>query len=286
MDKKQNTEIQSLLLSDDLLEKIRAGKLWTFHGGVHAPDNKAQSSHFVIKDAGIPPYLIINTEHKGEAAQPLVSVGDSVLKGQPLTKATGAFVVQHASSSGKVIAIEPRTDLHPSGLAVVSIIIETDGLDRSINFKEKASPNELSRKEIIEATQQAGIIGLGGAGFPTHVKLARAQDIKLLIVNGAECEPYITSDDRLMQEYAHEILQGIEVAQQALHPQLTVIAIEDNKLDAIEALNQAIKTENKTDILVRKIPTMYPSGSAKQLIKILTGRQTPIGKHANALGIV
>ena len=275
----------SHLIDDELLEKIKAGKIWTFHGGVHAPDNKVQSSQFAIKDAGIPPFLIVSIEYKGEAAELLVKVGDLVLKGQPLTKAVGAFVVQHASSSGEVIAIEPRTDLHPSGLAVLSVVIKTDGLDRRIKC-QRSTLSDLSRKEIIEATQDAGIIGLGGAGFPTHVKLARAQNIKLLIVNGAECEPYITSDDRLMQEYAHEILQGIEIAKIALNPQLTVIAIEDNKLAAIDALNQAILQDKKTDIIVRKIPTMYPSGSAKQLIKILTGKQTPIGKHANALGIV
>ena len=278
--------VKDYLLSNKLLKKINAGRLWLFHGGVHPAENKQQSSQHAIKDAGIAPYLVFSIEHKGEVIKCLVEVGDQVLKGQALTKVEGSMVVQHASSSGKVIAIEPRTDLHPSGLPVMSVVIKTDGLDRPINYQECDDYSAKTTAQILNEIQQAGIIGLGGAGFPTHVKLSRASNIKLLIINGAECEPYITSDDRLMQENAREIIQGIDIAKHILNPELTVIAIEDNKIGAINALQKAVDDLSRQDITIRSIPTLYPSGSAKQLIKILTGQETPIGKHANALGIV
>ncbi len=277
---------QNSLLSDKLLETISMGKLWHFHGGVQPIENKEQSSKQPIHDAGISPYLTFSIEHKGHIAECLVNIGDTVLKGQALTKATSEMVVQHASSSGKVIAIEPRTDLHPSGLPVISVVIETDGADRAINYQETKNYLEKSAHCIINETQNSGIAGLGGAGFPTHTKLSQATNIRLLIINGVECEPYITSDDRLMQEHAQEIIQGIGIAEHVLAPKLTVIAIEDNKQNAIKALQNATKKLSRSDIIIRCIPTIYPSGSAKQLIKILTGKETPIGKHANALGIV
>jgi len=274
------------LLSDELLEKISAGKLWHFHGGVQPIENKKQSNQQPIVDVGIAPYLTFSIEHNGQIAECLVNLGDTVLKGQALTKATSEMVVQHASSSGKIIAIEPRTDLHPSGLPVMSIVIKTDGADRSINYQGAKDYLEKSAHFIIKATQNAGITGLGGAGFPTHTKLSRASNTRLLIINGVECEPYITSDDRLMQEHAQEIIQGIGIAEHVLSPKLTVIAIEDNKQNAIKALQSAVKKLSRRDIIIRCIPTIYPSGSAKQLIKILTGKETPIDKHANTLGIV
>ena len=131
-----------------------------------------------------------------------------------------------------------------------------------------------------------GIIGLGGAGFPSHLKLSHSESTKLLIVNAVECEPYITADDRLMQEYGDEIITGINVLQHMLKPELTVIAVEDNKPEAIAALNIALQKSQQTNIIIRSIPTRYPSGSEKQLIEIITGQQTPLGKHPTELGIV
>ena len=276
------------LLSDKKLEQIAAGKMWDFHGGVHPVQNKQQSNQSAITDAGIPEELIIAVEQKGHIPELLVNVGDHVLKGQPLTKVYGALVVQHASSSGTIKAIEPRTDCHPSGLPVLSIVIATDGLDRIYPYQGFEDYRNENPATLVEAVQQAGIIGLGGAGFATHLKLAHSEN-RLLIINAIECEPYITSDDRLIQEHADEIIEGIQIMQYMLQPKLTIFAVEDNKPEAIQAFTkslQALPDSISEKILLRVIPTRYPSGSAKQLIEVLTGEQTPAHKHSSELGIV
>uniref|UniRef100_UPI0003B4840D electron transport complex subunit RsxC n=1 Tax=Psychromonas hadalis TaxID=211669 RepID=UPI0003B4840D len=275
------------LLSDEQLATISSAKLWTFHGGIHPQENKHQSNQTAIRDAGIPATLIISVEHKGHTPELLVKVGESVLKGQPLTKVYGAMVVQHATSSGFVSAIEKRCDLHPSGLSVLSVVIQTDGLDRSVEYIKPQDYRTVTPALLVEQIQQAGIVGLGGAGFPSHLKLVHHDAIKLLLINAAECEPYITADDRLIQEQADEIIEGINVLNHILKPELTIIAIEDNKSDAIISLQEALaKSPNKNNISLRIIPTIYPSGSEKQLIEIITGQQTPLGKHPSELGIV
>jgi len=276
------------LLSDEKLEQIAAGNLWDFHGGVYPLENKLQSNQVAICDAGIPSHLIIAIQQKDYVPELLVKVGDSVLKGQPLTKVYGPYVVQHASSSGTVVAIEPRTDCHPSGLPVLSVVIETDGLDRLFPYQGFADYQQEQPATLINAIQNAGIIGLGGAGFATHLKLLN-QDTRLLIINAIECEPYITADDRLVQEHADEIIQGIQILQHILKPTMTIFAIEDNMPEGIAAFTQslqALPAEQQSQILLRVVPTRYPSGSAKQLIEILTGEQTPIGKHSSELGII
>ncbi|MCP5079441.1 MAG: electron transport complex subunit RsxC [Psychromonas sp.] len=275
------------LLSEEQLDSISSGKLWTFHGGIHPQENKLQSNQHAILDAGIPATLVIPVEHKGHVPELLVQVGDMVLKGQPLTKVYGAMVVQHASSSGNVIAIEKRCDLHPSGLSVLSVVIQTDGLDRAVEYIKPLPFNEVAPAILVEKIQQAGIVGMGGAGFPSHLKLAHHDGIKLLIINAAECEPYITADDRLIQEQAYEIIEGVAVLNHILQPKLTIIAIEDNKSEAIKNLQEALQNSPYKDkIIIRVIPTKYPSGSEKQLIEVLTGKQTPVGKHPIELGIV
>jgi electron transport complex protein RnfC len=275
------------LLTDVQLDSISSGKLWNFHGGVHPQENKQQSNQEPISDAGIPATLVIPVEHKGQLPQLLVKIGDMVLKGQALTKVYGTLVVQHASSSGVVIAIEKRCDLHPSGLNVLAVVIQTDGLDRAIEYVKPQDYHTLEPAILVEKIQQSGIVGLGGAGFPSHLKLIQRKNTKLLLINGAECEPYITADDRLMQEQAFEILEGIGVLDYILQPALTVIAIEDNKKDAIASLQEALSNSPiKDKIRLRIIPTIYPSGSEKQLIEIITGHQTPFGKHPGELGIV
>lgn len=281
------------LLSDEQIARIESGRLWSFHGGIHPNENKQQSNQTPIEDAGIPPYLIIAVEHKGFIPELLVKIGDSVLKGQALTKVYGAMVVQHASSSGTVTAIEKRTDLHPSGLPVLSVVIKTDSLDRTVKCEQitihQLQLNSQQNPLLINKIQQAGIVGLGGAGFPAHLKLNHPSGIKLLLINAAECEPYITADDRLIQEHADEIIIGINLLQHIMQPTLTIIAIEDNKAEAIVALQLAlskVKRANNKKIIITVIPTIYPSGSEKQLIEIITGLQTPLGKHPTELGIV
>ena len=148
--------------------------------------------------------------------------------------------MQHASSSGIVTAIEPRTDCHPSGLPVLSVVIETDGLDRTFSYQGFDDYQQEQPATLINAIQDAGIIGLGGAGFATHLKLLN-QETRLLIINAIECEPYITADDRLVQEHADEIIEGIQILQHILKPKMTIFAIEDNMPEGIEAFNKSLQ---------------------------------------------
>ncbi|MGY3895965.1 electron transport complex subunit RsxC [Aeromonas enterica] len=269
-----------------LLERIKAGTLWDFHGGIHPPENKDQSSLTPVMDAGLPPQLIIPVrQHAGPAGDLLVQVGDLVKKGQPLTRYDkGRIVPVHASTSGTITAIGHHTVAHPSGLDDLCITLTPDGEDAWGERQGKADYWNLERSELLEHIQQAGIAGLGGAVFPTHSKLdGRGQLTEILIVNGLECEPYITTDDRLMQEYADEIMDGIRVLKHLLKPKLTLIGVEDNKPAAIGELTRHATDE---DVLVKTVPTKYPSGGAKQTIELLTGRQVPKGGRAVDMGIM
>ncbi|TNH81039.1 electron transport complex subunit RsxC [Aeromonas hydrophila] len=269
-----------------LLERIKAGTLWDFHGGIHPPENKDQSSLTPVVDAGLPPQLIIPVrQHAGPAGDLLVRVGDQVKKGQPLTRHDkGRFVPVHASTSGTITAIGHHTVAHPSGLDDLCITLTPDGEDAWGERQGHSDYWNLERGELLERIQQAGIAGLGGAVFPTHSKLdGRGQLTEILIVNGLECEPYITTDDRLMQEYADEIMDGIRVLKHLLKPKLTLIGVEDNKPAAIGELTRHATDE---DVLVKTVPTKYPSGGAKQTIELLTGRQVPKGGRAVDMGIM
>ncbi|MCV3284059.1 electron transport complex subunit RsxC [Aeromonas veronii] len=269
-----------------LLERIKAGTLWDFHGGIHPADNKLQSSQSPVVDAGLPPRLIIPLrQHAGPAGDLLVQVGDKVKKGQPLTRyAKGRIVPVHASTSGTITEIGNHTVAHPSGLGDLCVILTPDGEDEWGERNGKADYWNLERGELLERIQQAGVAGLGGAVFPTHSKLdGRGQLTEILIVNGLECEPYITTDDRLMQQYSGEIMDGIRVLKHLLKPKLTLIGVEDNKPEAIEQLTRHATDE---DVLVKTVPTKYPSGGAKQTIELLTGRQVPKGGRAVDIGIM
>ena len=269
-----------------LLERIKAGNIWDFHGGIHPADNKLQSSQSPVEQAGLPPRLIIPVrQHAGAAGDLLVQVGDKVKKGQPLTRyARGRVVPVHASTSGTITEIANHTVAHPSGLDDLCVILTPDGEDEWGELDGKPDYWNLERGELLERIQQAGIAGLGGAVFPTHSKLdGRGQLTEILIVNGLECEPYITTDDRLMQQYADEIMDGIRVLKHLLKPKLTLIGVEDNKPEAISELTRHATDE---DVLVKTVPTKYPSGGAKQTIELLTGRQVPKGGRAVDIGIM
>ncbi|RJX68478.1 electron transport complex subunit RsxC [Vibrio sinensis] len=259
-----------------LIEQIKSGALWDFPGGVHPAENKAQSTQVAVSRSAIPQELVLPVkQHIGKPGTIIVSVGDSVLKGQPLTKYDTSFMLPlHAPTSGIITAIEARTTAHPSGLAETCIIITPDGQDQWIERQPIADFTQRTPDELIEIIRQAGVSGMGGAGFPTAKKiqsgLARTD---ILIVNAAECEPYITADDVLMQQYAEDIIRGIEIVEHILSPKLTIIGIEDNKPAAVRALEAA--THHKADIVIRVIPTKYPSGGEKQLIKILTNKEVP-----------
>ncbi|HHR5881105.1 TPA: electron transport complex subunit RsxC [Providencia alcalifaciens] len=271
----------------NLFKWLKKDNIWDFDGGIHPPEMKLQSSQTPMRVASVPNELIIPLQqHLGPEGELIVKVGDTVLKGQPLTKGTGRTVPVHASTSGTIVAIEPMVTAHPSGLKELCVKIKSDGLDTWAPLQPEPNFQQLSRADLLNKIEQSGIAGLGGAGFPTASKLAGGKDaIKTLIINAAECEPYITADDRLMQEHAQEVIEGCRVLQHLLNPDQVLIGIEDNKPEAINALKRAL-TPMDPQIFVRVIPTKYPSGGAKQLTKILTGKEVPSGARSSQIGVL
>lgn len=269
-----------------LVEKIRSGYLWDFPGGIHPPENKRQSNQTAMQPLPLPTELVLPVkQHIGKPGDLAVNPGDRVLKGQALTKCSLSFMLPvHAPTSGVVTAIEPRTTAHPSGLTELAIVIQPDGKEEWIEKHPIADFKQESPDALIEIIRNAGISGMGGAGFPTAKKIQSGlAKTKIFIVNAAECEPYITADDRLMQEHAEEIIKGIEIVEHILKPELTIIGIEDNKPEAIEALQLAATAK---DLVIRVIPTKYPSGGEKQLIKILTDKEVPSNGIPADIGIL
>ncbi|EJL6465637.1 electron transport complex subunit RsxC [Vibrio cholerae] len=269
-----------------LIEQIKSGKLWDFPGGIHPFENKHQSNRQPIINASIPNELVLPLkQHIGKAGDLLVKVGDRVLKGQPLTQYTSTFMLPiHAPTSGVISAIEPRTVAHPSGLSELCIVLTPDQQEEWFDLQPQPDYQHLSPETLLELIRQAGISGMGGAGFPTAKKLQSGLSrTEILIINAAECEPYITADDVLMRQYAHEIIQGIEIVEHILKPKLTIIGIEDNKPEAVAALQQAAQDK---PMVIRVIPTKYPSGGEKQLIKILTNLEVPKGGIPADIGLM
>ncbi len=249
-------------------------KLATFHGGVHPDDGKAMS-----KDKPIRQYLPKGdlvypvSQHIGAPAKALVKKNDQVLMGQIIAEA-GGFVSANviSSVSGKVKAVEPR--LLPSGAKVNSIVIENDGNYTPVEgLGQKRDYTSMSKEEIIQAVKDAGIVGLGGAGFPTHVKLMPKNPEKIdhIIVNGAECEPYLTSDYRAMLEMPEKIVEGLKIMLSLFDGAKGVIAIENNKPEAIAKMQEAVA--NEPDISVCPMKTKYPQGGERNIIYAVTGRK-------------
>ncbi|ASY79416.1 electron transport complex subunit RsxC [Pectobacterium polaris] len=269
-----------------LFSAFKKDRIWDFDGGIHPPEMKTQSSQIPLRQIPLPEQFIIPLkQHLGPEGEICVSVGDKVLRGQPLTRGKGRTLPVHAPTSGTVNAIRQHTTAHPSGLSELSIIIVPDGDDRWCERQTLTDYRAQSIDTLLAHLHQAGIAGLGGAGFPTAAKLQGGmRGIETLIINGAECEPYITADDRLMQECAEEIIQGVEILSFLLQPKRILIGIEDNKPEAISALRLALG--KRSDMQLRVIPTKYPSGGAKQLTKILTGKEVPFGKHSAAIGVL
>ncbi|CBY27158.1 electron transport complex subunit RsxC [Yersinia enterocolitica] len=260
--------------------------IWDFDGGIHPPEMKLQSSRVPVRIATLPEQLIVPLQqHLGPEGELRVSTGERVLKGQPLTVGRGRTVPVHAPTSGVITAIAPHTTAHPSGLAEMCVHITPDGEDRWREQQPSADYSLRDKTALLERIHQAGIAGLGGAGFPTASKLQGGlSSVTTLIINAAECEPYITADDRLMQEHASEVVLGIQILMYLLQPQQVLIGIEDNKPEAIAALQHALRGQDEMQL--RVIPTKYPSGGAKQLTKILTGKEVPFGKHSSSIGVL
>ncbi len=262
-----------------------------FEGGVRLPPNKAQSLSKPLGQAAIPPVLIIPLrQHIGAAATPVVKTGDRVLKGQVIARQEGFIGAPvHASSSGTVIGIGEHPVPSPSGQADLCIVIETDGRDEWIDHAGLADDLfETSPVDIHDRILAAGIVGLGGAGFPSAVKMLPGLhfDIRLLILNAAECEPYITCDEALIREKADEIIEGLAIMRHAVQAGECVIGIEDNKSEAIEALERELEKQGETGIRLVKLPPIYPAGGEKQLVRSLTGLEVPSEGLPLELGIV
>jgi electron transport complex protein RnfC len=271
---------------ESIIERIERGNFWDFHGGIHPPQQKFLTQDKPIRQLTLPKQLVIPIQQNiGQAGEIIVTVGQHVLKGQPLTKAVNPMSVPvHAPTSGKVTSIRNAVIAHPSGLSELCVFLLPDGEDRWRERELCADHKLLSKTTIIQKIANAGIAGMGGAGFPTHIKAHTKRAVNYLIINAVECEPYITADDLLMTEHSASILEGIDILDHLLEPAFILIGIEDNKPQAIKALQQACKGNERIKICI--LPTKYPTGGEKQLIMALTGQEVPAGVLPNSLGIV
>ena len=262
-------------------------ELHRFPGGVHPEEHKTESSVRPIHAAFIPRKLVVPLhQHIGQAAKPIVKVGDRVLKGQMIAEADGyVSTAIHAPSSGTVIEIGPAAVPHPSDLPGLCITIATDGKDEW-GARQSLDWRNLDPAALRGYVRDMGIAGLGGAVFPTSVKLdpGQHQRVPTLILNGCECEPWITSDDRLMREHASEIMQGAEIMRHLLQASEVIIGIEDNKPEAIAAMRAAAERYSTATEIVA-VPTIYPGGGAKQLTKTLTGKESGYGVRSADIGV-
>ncbi|GAB2923760.1 electron transport complex subunit RsxC [Rheinheimera gaetbuli] len=268
-----------------LFQQIQAGVLWDFHGGVHPPTRKQQTNQKPIAVMPLPDRLYIPLrQHIGVAGQILVREGQHVLKGQPLTSADNSMAVPvHAPTSGTVLRIGPHTSAHPSALPELTLVMQPDGLE-TWRKREPLHLANCDKLTLLNRIQNSGIAGMGGAGFPTHLKTGVSQPVDYLIINAVECEPYITADDLLMQEAATTIVKGIDILCQLLNPKAVLIGIEDDKPIAASAMMAACS--QREHYYVRSVPTKYPSGGEKQLIQLLTNKEVPNGRRPIDIGIV
>ena len=262
-------------------------RLFQFKGGVKPETHKAPSVQEPIGLAPLPPLLVVPLHQSiGGNPLPLVHVGERVRKGQRIGAADKwVSAAVHAPTSGTVLAIEERIAAHPSGLPTLSVVIEPDGLDEWAErapFDHTALPPERVR----EILRDSGVVGMGGAVFPSHVKSEPAKSVPMqeLIINGAECEPFMTCDDRLMRERAEGIVRGTAIFRDLMQPRRVLIGIEDNKPEAIEAMRVAVQTVGE-NFEVIPVPTRYPAGGAKQLIRVLTGKEIPADARSPNRGV-
>lgn len=256
--------------------------------GVHPDDHKRPAADAPLRTLPMPERLYIPLQqHVGAPARPVVVAGQKVLKGQLLAEPGGRISAPiHASTSGTVKAIGEVTAPHPSGLPMAAIIIAADGEDRAMEVDVPADPFALSPEEITALVAAAGVVGLGGATFPSSVKLAlgKRSEIKTLIVNGGECEPYLSCDDRVMRDQADQVIDGVRLMLHSTGAREALVGIEDNKPEAIAAMKLAAAPFG--DIKVRPVPSRYPMGSDRQLIVTLTGKEVPTDCRAADVGVL
>lgn len=270
-------------------------RLWKFNGGIKLTGFKKISNPSMVVSLPIPKKVVLPLrQHIGEPAEPMVEVGEKVYKGQPIaTSRSFVSASVHASTSGTVVEIGKHSIPHQSGVFETCIVIETDGKDEwHPNIEPNYHPEDLDADEIRVRIREAGIVGLGGAVFPSAAKLKPTRKIDTLVINGVECEPYITCDDALMQSCPDEIVQGVLLLRKLLNPVECIIAVEDNKPDAIDAIQNSIEKLRELGegrvaaIKVIAIPTVFPTGGEKQLIKVLTGKEVPKNGLPYEVGVV
>jgi electron transport complex protein RnfC len=264
------------------------GKL---HGGLRLPSNKAESTATSIQVVPVPDQLILPiAQHVGQAAHPIVGIGELVLKGQLLAEACGSLSAPiHAPSSGKVVAIEPWPVSRRQGDKAPCIVIECDGDDRAVQRPDRMVQFDMLEPDsLLQSILQGGIVGLGGAVFPTGQKLMQAATMPLeyLILNGVECEPYISCDDLLMREQAAEVLGGAQILMHALGLGQCYVVIESDKPEAISAIGEALATLDDSRITLKQVPTIYPSGGEDQLVQLVTNREVPTGGLPTDVGCI
>jgi electron transport complex protein RnfC len=262
------------------------GKL---HGGLRLEAHKKMSTSKAIQVVPLPAQLILPiTQHAGDAAQPIVGIGERVLKGQLLAEPDGSLgAAVHASSSGKIVAIEPWPVSRRYGDTAPCIVIECDGEDRSIEAADIAPHYEtLSPDQLLTRILQGGIVGLGGAVYPTAQKLMQAITCELdyLILNGVECEPYISCDDVLMREHARKVISGAQILLQALQLKVAYVVVESDKPEAIRRLGEAMGELGDVRLILKQVPTIYPSGGEDQLVQLVTNREVPTGGLPSDVG--
>ena len=265
-------------------------RLWKIFGGLKLPGHKSMSMSQVTESAPISKILTLPLkQHIGHAAEAIVKVGESVLKGQLIASAKDYVSTPvHAPTSGKIIAIEKRLVPHPSGITTDCIVIETDGEDKWCELVQNTNYRQLDASALRNIIRDAGIVGLGGAGFPSFIKLnpGPGNMVDTLVLNGAECEPYITCDAMLMQEQSRKIIDGLNIMHHALQVNRCIIAIEDNKRAAHAILVNSLQEHEAEYIEVIQVPTLYPAGGEKQLIKTLTGKEVPSNGLPINIGVI
>ena len=256
--------------------------------GVHPEDHKRPAADAPLRQLPLPTRLFIPLQqHVGQPARPVVLVGQKVLKGQLIAEPQGRISVPvHATSSGTIVAIGEITAPHPSGLPFHAITIETDGEDRAVEAGVPEDPFTLSPEQITDRIAAAGVVGLGGATFPSAVKLALGKRTRVttLIVNGGECEPYLSCDDRVMRDSAAAVIDGVRIMMHAIGAIEALVGIENNKPEAIASMRRA--ASSFPEIRIRPVPARYPMGSDRQLIETLTGKEVPSDCRAADVGVI
>ena len=253
------------------------GKL---HGGLRLPAHKTESTSVPISELPVPAQLVLPiTQHAGDPAQPIVGIGERVLKGQLIAEPNGGLGAPvHASSSGKIVAIEPWPVHSRYGDSAPCIVLESDGEDRGIEAADvQPDFTAVPADALLTMILRGGIVGLGGAVFPTAQKLMQALSCKLeyLILNGVECEPYISCDDVLMREHAREVIGGAQILMHALGIEDCYIAVESDKPEAIRSLTEALGEADDDRLVLKQVPTIYPSGGEDQLVQLVANREVP-----------